>query len=521
MATNSRLLTDVRYVQLSLDEASSNGKIRVKGEFAKCDVATENKRVYPENVWNKEIGRLGKAMSERRVYGEMDHPADGRTSLNRVSHIVTSMKVTKEGKVVGEAEILSTEAGKNLAALLSSGCKVGVSSRGYGSTKSNEKGEEVVQPDYKLVTFDFVAEPADNDAFPDVHTESKNVIFEGVDMNAEQEKAAEFARKIRAERDGETPVGDIRDEFARDILSNLSKLKGEAFEEARQKLAEDPKLGGALQLIESLKKLLNPFLTEGDKKSAFEQETTALKADIIKLQTERADLDLKLKTVTGERDHAVSIAKEAGYKFWLEQQLANDPDADLVRKMVGDVKTYEGLDALKTKVESFRKDLTKRRDESAKVEEDRKAEIAEATKKAESARRIAEDRANKLEEALKKSLKSEKTLALKHFAEQRLTNHPMAAKIRPLLESAKFESKEQINEMFESFRDRESDTDELEKIRERVRAQVDGGDEDQNEENLTEDRRDKKASKKDEGNYNGLGMDISTLQKLSGNQKRS
>lgn len=514
--TSQKLLTDVRFVQLSLDEVTSDGKIKVKGEFAKCGVATDNKRVYPEGVWNKEIGRLGKAIGERRVFGEVDHPSDGRTSLQRVSHIVTSLKVSKDGKVVGEAEILPTEAGKNLSALLSSGCKVGVSSRGYGSTKSNDKGEEVVQPDYKLVTFDFVAEPADSDAYPDVHTESKNVIFEGVDMNAEQEKAAEFARKIETEKRGDSNA-DVRDEFARDILSNISKMKGEATEEARAALANDPKLGGALQLIDQLKTLLKPYWTESDDESVLVTKDE----EIAKLKTEKADLDLKLKTAIDERDRAVAVAKEAGYRYWLENVLANDPDAELVKKAVGDVKTYENIDALKVRVDAFRKELSKKRDEAKKVEDARKAEIAEATKVEQSARKAAEDKAAKLEESLVKTLRSEKALGLKLYFEQRLTNHPQAAKIRPLLESAKFESKDQINALFDDFREKVTDTDELESIRARVRMNVGGGDEDRDEDVITEgrERREPKPARGEAANYNGLGIGVSELKKLAGVRK--
>jgi hypothetical protein len=510
--TSPRLLTDVRFVQLSLDEATNDGKIRVKGEFAKCDIATENKRIYPESVWNKEIGRLGRALGERRVFGEMDHPSDGRTSLNRVSHIVTGLKVSKDGKVVGEAEILPTESGKNLSALLSSGCKVGVSSRGYGSTKSNDKGEEVVQTDYKLVTFDFVAEPADSDAYPDVHTESTNVIFEGVDMNAEQEKAAEFARKIEAEKTG-TKNSDVREEFAQSILATISKMKGEATEEARTKLLGDPKTGAALAFVEGLKEQLKPFWTTEDDKSV-----VALKdAEIAKLKTEKSDLDLKLKTALDERDRAIAVAKEAGYKYWLEHTLASDPDAELVKKAVGDVKAFENLDALKGKVEGFRKELSKKREEAKKVEDARKAEIAEATKLVEDARAAAEQKAAQLEESLAKTLRSEKALALKLYVEQRLLNHPKAAKIRPLLETVKFESKDQVNALIDDFREKESDTDELESIRARVRAKVGGGDEDRDEDVIVEEQRPKSKDRSgDQANFNGLGIGLGELKKLSG-----
>lgn len=518
IAAHRELLRDVCFVRLSLDEATDDGKVRVKGEFAKCGVATENKRVYPEKIWMKEIGRLGKAFNERRVFGEMDHPSDGRTSLNRVSHIVTKLQVGKDGLVIGEAEILPTESGKNLAALLNSGCKVGVSSRGYGSTKSNDKGEEVVQEDYKLVTFDFVAEPADGDAYPDIQTESKNLIFEGVDMNAEQEKeqkqAAEFARRVMDPNSTSTGTPgepeSVREEFSRDLLANIVKMKAEVREQLRVEMASDPEVAGAKHILDQVKELVRPFMLEGDSKAVVE----AKDAEILKLQNQIAERDLKLASLEEENTKLASIAKEAGYKFWMERTLAADPDAETIRKFVGDVKAFENVDALKTKVEGIRKELSKKREEAKSADDARQAEIAKATAKVEEAKQAAEERATKLEEALKKALTSEKGLALKLYAEQRLTNHPKAAKIRPLVEAASFSSKSEVDELVDGFREKARDPDELEEVRARVRLKVGGGDEDAplSEEKLS-------PPSKVDGSYNGLGMSVGELKKLSGLRK--
>jgi hypothetical protein len=123
MSTKPRLLVDTRPIRLSLEEGKDGDKILVRGEFARCGSATENKRIYPKKLWEREIGRLDKPMKDRMVFGEAEHPDSGRTSLNRVSHIVTGMRI-EDGILVGEAEVLPTEKGKNLIALLRSGCKI-------------------------------------------------------------------------------------------------------------------------------------------------------------------------------------------------------------------------------------------------------------------------------------------------------------------------------------------------------------------------------------------------------------
>ena len=138
----SKLLVDTMTFRCKVLEESKDGprgaKYVARGEFARSDRATENKRLYPHSLWERELGRMGKQLQEMKVYGELDHPMDGRTQLKRASHIVTDLHL--EGEiVVGTAYILDTDQGRNLKAILDAGGAVGVSSRGFGTTKPNLK----------------------------------------------------------------------------------------------------------------------------------------------------------------------------------------------------------------------------------------------------------------------------------------------------------------------------------------------------------------------------------------------
>lgn len=142
---------------------SENGAFRVEGVFQRSDVENANKRVYPRRIWEKELGekRVMEALSSRSMYGELDHPSDGKTMLKRVSHVVTGLELSEDGTVTGGADILPTPNGQILRTLFESGTQVGISSRGSGSVQSG-----VVQEDFKLGTFDFVARPSTPGALP-------------------------------------------------------------------------------------------------------------------------------------------------------------------------------------------------------------------------------------------------------------------------------------------------------------------------------------------------------------------
>ena len=94
--------------------------------------------------------------------------SDAKIHLERVSHLIT--KVWMEGKFVyGEAEVIEgTDPGRNLAALLRHGVRVGISSRGVGDMEVVNEGTAdeayMVQGGYRFVTWDTVGEPSVQEA---------------------------------------------------------------------------------------------------------------------------------------------------------------------------------------------------------------------------------------------------------------------------------------------------------------------------------------------------------------------
>lgn len=518
------LLSDVSFVRLSLAE-STGDRVKLRGEFAKCGVATENKRIYPKPVWEKEIKRLGKALKERRVFGEVDHPSDGQTKLARVSHIVTDLSV-KDGIVIGEAEIMPTEAGKNLLALLKANVPVGVSSRGFGSVKTNESGQDVVQEDYKLVTFDFVADPADVDAYPQV-SESRG-LFEGVefDVDDEQEKAIEFARRIEQEKAGKKQGGtaDLRESFAKEILGNLSTMRATIRDEVRKELMGDPEVGKAKIVLESLRDVLRPFILPEDAA----QIVSGKDAEIRDLQKQLAERDLRIKTLEDENDSLAGMAKEVGYRFYLERMVSNDPDADPIRRLVGDLKQFESSDALKARVAAVKAELASKTAEKKALADAKAKEVSEARQAEQKVRDAVDGKLRKLEqmmeaekakreeleEALMEARRENKELATRAYAEERLSNHPKAGKLRSLVEAARPANRADVDSLIESEREPVRDSDDLQEVRARIRSRMNGGSERAPEE-LAESAS-PKARRTDGDNYHGLGMSVDALRRLSG-----
>ena len=108
--------------------------------------------------------------------GELGHPDGPTINLDRVSHLITSLR--QEGNnYVGKARILDTPMGRVAKELLDEGIKLGVSSRGLGSIKE-ENGVKVVCDDFVLATAaDIVADPSAPDAFVNGIMEGKEWVW--------------------------------------------------------------------------------------------------------------------------------------------------------------------------------------------------------------------------------------------------------------------------------------------------------------------------------------------------------
>ena len=143
--------------------ALNGGKVLLKGIIQRADTLNQNGRIYPRAILEREIINYQKFIRENRALGECDHPDSSVVELKKVSHIIREAYM--EGDVCyGIVELLDTPCGKILQSLVESGVTLGISSRGVGSTK-RDGDIQVVQDDFQLICWDFVAEPSTPGAF--------------------------------------------------------------------------------------------------------------------------------------------------------------------------------------------------------------------------------------------------------------------------------------------------------------------------------------------------------------------
>lgn len=342
------LVETVTYTKF-LMEAKSDGRYIARGEFGRVDVPTLNNRVYPRKNFEPALESLGEKLKRKQVYGELDHPDDGKTKLTRASHIITNLTVQDDGVVMGEAEILPTPNGKILRALIEAGCEVGVSSRGRGSTTRNKEGHDVVGEDFALVTYDFVAEPAMSSALPQFTVESIMEEFSHADMEeikscypdlyeeisqqikanlVESKESKETIQKAvdKAMQDKEVEVKEsLKREFADKLKNSMAEIREEAEAGIRKALMEDPQVGGATALLTQIANMVASF--EGKN-----QDMDAIAKDdaIEHYASENEKLKEENMQLIASLQEAVNIAR-------LETEISGHPYADEIREDIGDV----------------------------------------------------------------------------------------------------------------------------------------------------------------------------------------
>ena len=388
--------------------------------------------------------------------------------------------------------------------MLKAGVPIGVSSRGYGSTKSSKGGFDVVQEDYKLVTFDFVAEPADQTAYPNVFFEGAEIPLalqeneEVADKEKEKELEKKFAQKI-LDDPATSSLEGVREEFKRDLLDSLASFKQSVREQLEQELLSDPEVAGAKTALESIKAIVRPHILPEDAETLVKEKDDEIKA----LNKKISEQDLEIKEKNEIIETLSGAAKEAGYKYFLEKTLSDVEDAAIVRKMVGDVTQYESTDDIKEAVNAASEEISTRREE----EKQNKAKALESEERLEAEKQ-------ELKDALQESIEITKRTQLLLYAERALTNHPKAAKIRRVLENANLSSKTDVDELIEGFETPTRSADDLSSVRDRVRHLVGGGRENLNESG--DPARHASRGTNSNNNYNGLGVSLADIKKLSG-----
>lgn len=161
-------------------EAKADGKAKdyfIEGVFLQANLKNRNGRVYPKEILEKEVNRYtNEYINKNRAFGELGHPDTPSINLDRVSHMIKSLKL-EGNNFIGKAKIMDTPYGKIVKSLIDEGAQVGVSSRGLGSLVE-KNGISQVQDDFMLATAaDIVADPSAPDAFVEGIMEGKEWVY--------------------------------------------------------------------------------------------------------------------------------------------------------------------------------------------------------------------------------------------------------------------------------------------------------------------------------------------------------
>ena len=202
-----------------LTEEKANGKkdYKIRGVFMQADIKNRNGRVYPVETLAKEVKRYtNEFINKKRAFGELGHPDGPTVNLERVSHMITSLK--PEGKnFIGEAKVMDTPYGKIVKNLIDEGAQLGVSSRGMGSIQSMQ-GKNIVGKDFYLATAaDIVADPSAPDAFVEGIMEGKEWVWDnGILKSMEVEQYKE-----EIERTKRKELAEVKANIFKDFLSKF------------------------------------------------------------------------------------------------------------------------------------------------------------------------------------------------------------------------------------------------------------------------------------------------------------
>lgn len=163
-----------------LEGGVKKNRYYIEGICIQTDVKNRNGRIYPYGIMKPVIdSHILNEVAQGRSVGELNHPADGRLTIEyeKVSHKFESL--TEDGKNWRCRAIVAdkTPMGSIVAGLMDVGVKMGISSRAGGKTKTFQ-GVKIVQPGVRLVTpGDIVTDPSAPDAYLTNLMEGKEWVY--------------------------------------------------------------------------------------------------------------------------------------------------------------------------------------------------------------------------------------------------------------------------------------------------------------------------------------------------------
>ena len=213
-----KLITEtIEDIQILTEEKNGKKDYKIKGVFMQADIKNRNGRIYPVETLAKEVRRYTKEFIEKkRAFGELGHPDGPTVNLERVSHMITSLK--PEGKnFIGEAKVMDTPYGKIVKNLIDEGAVLGVSSRGMGSIQQQGGRSMVVEDFYLATAADIVADPSAPDAFVEGIMEGKEWVWDnGMLKSVTVEQYKSEIQKAKREE-----LAEVKSKVSADFMSKL------------------------------------------------------------------------------------------------------------------------------------------------------------------------------------------------------------------------------------------------------------------------------------------------------------
>jgi hypothetical protein len=175
-----KLICEVNENIQIITEANEAGEKQyfLEGILMQGNLKNKNGRMYPTETLANEVARYNREFVEQnRAYGELGHPQGPTINLERVSHMIKSLRQENDN-FIGRVKIMDTPYGNIVKNLMKEGAKLGFSSRGMGSlVKRGELME--VQKDFHLATAaDIVADPSAPQALANGIMEGKEWVWD-------------------------------------------------------------------------------------------------------------------------------------------------------------------------------------------------------------------------------------------------------------------------------------------------------------------------------------------------------
>lgn len=338
-------------------EKLDGGKIikpaKIAGIASRGNVVNENSRYYKTELWQREAKRLQEKIKKGKLLGELDHPDDGKSRLDK-----TAVKYTKlymDGDYLKfEGEILDTERGRTLKALLKGGVGIDVSTRGFGSTKegkvNGEYVKEIVQDDYELTAIDPVAGHSNVEAEINYFQERKNekggndMRWQDIKLEDLKKECPDLVKEIvkeTEERVRKEVTDELTENFEQRVLDEISKARDEIVAEVTEQVKSElvPQYEeyqvGMMEILDIAQGLLGEEET-GETSNKDEQVRT--------LETKLDETTRKLTQVTEDLARAQEKIAQGEVKDYLEEKLKNERFKALLKERLSDCKTKQEVD---------------------------------------------------------------------------------------------------------------------------------------------------------------------------------